>query len=45
MFRNAPPSGPEIELELGEDSATVTVRPRRFLGVALEELALRVPLR
>ncbi|MBM4358586.1 MAG: type VI secretion system contractile sheath large subunit [Deltaproteobacteria bacterium] len=45
MFRNAPPSGPEIELQLGDDVASVTVRPRRFLGVGLEELTLRVPLR
>lgn len=44
MFRNAPPSGPELEVEVHGDAATVTVRPRRFLGVSLEELSLRVPL-
>ncbi len=45
LFRNAPPSGPEIDLQLEDDAATVTIRPRRFLGVSLEELSLRVPLR
>ena len=45
LFRNAPPSGPEIDLQLADDSATVTIRPRRFLGVTLEEVSLRVPLR
>lgn len=45
LFRNAPPSGPELEVALGDDAAEVTIRPRRFLGVGLEELTLRVPLR
>ena len=44
MFRNAPPSGPEIEVSVGASGAQVTVRPRRFLGVGLEEITLGVPL-
>lgn len=45
LFRNAPPSGPELELAIEEGAAALTVRPRRFLGVGLEELTLRIPLR
>ena len=48
LFENAPPGGPEITVEVrgaaGAQSVAVTVRPRRFLGVALDELSLEVPL-
>ena len=48
LFENAAGGGPEISVEIQgaptAESVTVTVRPRRFLGVALEELSLEVPL-
>ncbi len=48
LFRVAPPPGPEIKLELrvGDRgmAAQVTIRPRRFLGVGMEEITLGVPL-
>ena len=48
LFENAPPGGPEIILDVkGEraaESVAVTIRPRRFLGVAMEELSLEIPL-
>jgi len=48
LFENAPPAGPEITVRArsaaGATSALVTVRPRRFLGVALEEITLDMPL-
>jgi type VI secretion system protein ImpC len=48
LFRNAPPSGPEIQVAVsradGRAQVAVTVRPRRFLGVGLEEITLGVPL-
>lgn len=48
LFENAPPSGPEISVKARADehgtSAVVAIRPRRFLGVTLEELSLEIPL-
>jgi type VI secretion system protein ImpC len=48
LFANAAPSGPEINVavERGDHglSASVTLRPRRFLGVQMEEITLGVPL-
>jgi type VI secretion system protein ImpC len=48
LFENAPPGGLEINVSAsaqgGETSVAVTVRPRRFLGVALEEVSLEMPL-
>jgi hypothetical protein len=41
-------SGPEITVDVqgagGADAVLVTVRPRRFLGVGLDEISLEVPL-
>jgi type VI secretion system ImpC/EvpB family protein/type VI secretion system ImpB/VipA family protein len=48
LFDNAPPGGLEIDTTAssGADgtSVAVTVRPRRFLGVTLEEVSLEMPL-
>jgi type VI secretion system protein ImpC len=48
LFDAAPPSGPEISVDVesssGGLSVSVTVRPRRFLGVQMEEITLGVPL-
>jgi predicted component of type VI protein secretion system len=48
LFENAPPSGPEIEVAMAKDDeglvAQINVRPRRFLGVQLEEFGFEMPL-
>jgi hypothetical protein len=48
LFENGAPAGPQLELRVRatDDGAVcaVTVRPRRFLGVTLEELSLEMPL-
>lgn len=48
LFEVAPPPGPEIDIDVsasdGRLHAAVTVRPRRFLGVSMEEITLGVPL-
>jgi hypothetical protein len=48
LFESAPPGGLEISTRSGSaDGGTfvaVTVRPRRFLGVTLEEISLEMPL-
>ncbi len=44
MFRNAAPSGPEVTVSVSGGEASVTIRPRRFLGVSMEEITLGVPL-
>jgi len=48
LFEGAPPSSVEIDVKAvevdGGTGAAVTVRPRRFLGVTLEELSLEIPL-
>ncbi len=44
LFRNAPPSGPEIAVSTDGGTIAVTIRPRRFLGVSMEEITLGVPL-
>jgi type VI secretion system ImpB/VipA family protein len=42
MFGRAPPAGPEIvaKVDPARNALTVTVRPRRFAGIGLEELTL-----
>ena len=48
LFSMAPPPGPELDIRVSEAdgslTASVTVRPRRFLGVSMEEITLGVPL-
>jgi type VI secretion system ImpC/EvpB family protein/type VI secretion system ImpB/VipA family protein len=49
LFENAPPASVEIGVKASEHPehgtvAAVTIRPRRFLGVSLEELSMEVPL-
>jgi type VI secretion system protein ImpC len=48
LFESAPPPGPEISVKARSHdrgtSVELTLRPRRFLGVALEELSMEVPL-
>lgn len=48
LFEDAPPSGPELIVRATGDShgtsVALTLRPRRFLGVVLEELSLEIPL-
>ncbi len=48
LFDKAPPAGPEIGVTVarGADglSAQFNVRPRRFLGVSLEELGFEMPI-
>ncbi len=48
LFENAPPPGPEIAVKAvgdgGAEYVSVTVRPRRFLSVAMEEISLDIPL-
>jgi type VI secretion system ImpB/VipA family protein len=48
LFRDAPPAGPELRV-LGRadaegDVVQVVVRPRRFLGVQLEEIGFELPV-
>ena len=46
MFDRAAPSGPEIaaKVDATRSALTVTVRPRRFAGISLEELTLGAAL-
>jgi type VI secretion system protein ImpC len=46
MFDRAAPSGPEViaKVDPARNALTVTVRPRRFAGIALEELTLGAAL-
>jgi len=49
LFEDGPPAGPELTVTAGRGDdgrvvATVTVRPRRFLGVGLDEISLDLPL-
>jgi predicted component of type VI protein secretion system len=48
LFAVAPPPGPELSIDVRDDDgrleAMVSVRPRRFLGVSMEEISLGVPL-
>ncbi len=48
LFENAPPASVELSVQTTRDAeglaAQVTVRPRRFLGVALEEIGFTVPI-
>lgn len=48
LFENAPPGGPELTVDArrGAEGAivSVNVRPRRFLGVTLDEFGFEMPL-
>ncbi len=44
LFEGVGPSGPEVHVTASRASAAVRVRPRRFLGVGLEEIELEIPL-
>ncbi|XXX72303.1 type VI secretion system contractile sheath large subunit [Sorangium sp. So ce134] len=48
LFENAPPASIELAVKASRGEAgaqiAVTVRPRRFLGVGLDEVSLEVPL-
>ncbi len=48
LFENAPPAGVELKVKAHTTDeglfATVTIRPRRYLGVALEEISLEMPV-
>lgn len=44
FFRNPPPVGPEIEARGVDGLLEVTVRPRRFAGISLQEVTLAAPL-
>ncbi len=48
LFEKAPPSGPEIEVAVAPSPeglvATFSFRPRRFLGVTLEEFSFEMPV-
>jgi hypothetical protein len=46
LFERAAPPGPEIttKVDAARGALTVTVRPRRFAGIALEELTLGAAL-
>ncbi|WP_437274548.1 type VI secretion system contractile sheath large subunit [Sorangium sp. So ce375] len=48
LFENAPPASIELAVKAGRGEGgaqiAVTVRPRRFLGVGLDEVSLELPL-
>ncbi len=48
LFDNAPPGGLEIDVKAHSGSegtvASISIRPRRFLGVTLEEFSLDMPV-
>lgn len=48
LFRDAPPAGPELRVEGRRDAegdvVQLVVRPRRFLGVQLEEIGFELPV-
>jgi hypothetical protein len=46
LFAGAPPVGPEVfaHVDASRAALTVTVRPHRFAGIALEEVTLGAPL-
>ena len=48
LFEDAKPGSMEIDVNAHETpdgtAVAVTVRPRRFLGVALEEISLELPI-
>jgi type VI secretion system ImpB/VipA family protein len=45
LLSMAPRPGPEVEARAADGVLRVSIRPRRFAGVTLEEIALEVPLR
>lgn len=48
LFDKAPPSGPQLSVKVtkrgGGQVANVSVEPRRFLGVSLEEFGFQMPI-
>jgi type VI secretion system protein ImpC len=48
LFDKAPPSGPELEVGVRQADgglvASFSVRPRRFLGVSLDEFGFEMPV-
>jgi hypothetical protein len=48
LFEDAAPAGPQLTVKTNPGSGggvvDVTVRPRRFLGVSIEEISLEMPL-
>ncbi|MCA9626099.1 MAG: type VI secretion system contractile sheath large subunit [Myxococcales bacterium] len=44
FFKNPPPVGPEIDAKVKDGLLEVTVRPRRFAGITLQEVTLAAPL-
>lgn len=48
LFDKAPPAGPEIRVDVARGAeglvAQFSVRPRRFLGVSLDELGFEMPI-
>lgn len=44
FFTVAPPAGPEVHARAAGGMLEVTVRPRRYAGVSLEEVTLHAPL-
>ncbi|HEX9622689.1 MAG TPA: type VI secretion system contractile sheath large subunit [Polyangiaceae bacterium] len=43
LFPNPPPVGPRVEVDLRASSMSVTLRPGRYPGLTLEEVAFSVP--
>lgn len=44
LFPNPPPVGPEFDVKIAGGMLELTVRPRRYAGLELEELTLSAPL-
>jgi len=44
LFAKAPQPHPQVDVAVGKDSIDVTVRPRGFMGVQIEEIALSAQL-
>jgi hypothetical protein len=44
LFDGVGSASPEVRVTATANAATITVRPRRFLGVGLEEIELEIPL-
>jgi type VI secretion system ImpC/EvpB family protein len=46
LFAGAPPAGPEVDVKVdaAKHRLEVTVRPRRFAGIGIEEVTLGAPL-
>jgi hypothetical protein len=48
LFEKAPPSGPQLSVKVQRGAgglvADVSVEPRRFLGVSLEQFGFQMPV-